>query len=233
MRPLPRRAVCTLLAGTPLLAQAAMAQGLPTDGIKPAAPSESPPGTVEWHDFDITGVGPSLKLRMQATPDGRTVTEEAFRGHVSMLYFGYTYCPDVCPLVLQNIVSVMSRLGAPAQKLRFLFVTVDPGRDTNKVLTDYTNAFGPQFVGLRGDANALDRLARRFRVAYSVTPSPDPELYQVSHSDSIYVFDRGLNARVLVPSLAKPDPDLDGVTRDLGRLLAEKPSRWDWLRRIV
>lgn len=219
----------SLIASSLLLATAAQAQELPENGPSNRAP---PPDTV-WHDFDITGASPSLSLTMQVTPDGKQVTQDAFRGHVTMLYFGYTFCPDVCPLVMQNVVTALGQAKEAGKQVRFLFTTVDPHRDTIKVLTGYTQAFGPQFTGLRGDANQLERLARRYRVAYSVKPSPDPSLYEVSHSDSIFVFDRDLNARMLVPSMASQNPDIDGLARDLTRLVNEKPSVWGWLRGLV
>lgn len=218
-----------LVAGGVLAATAARAQDLPTDG--PA--SNTPEPATEWHDIDITGAAPSLSLSMQATPDGKTITQDAFRGHVTMLYFGYTFCPDVCPLVMQNVVSALAQAKDAASQVRFLFTTVDPGRDSIKVLTGYTQAFGPQFTGLRGSDNALERLARRYRVAFSVTPNPDPSLYEVSHSDSIFVFDRNLNARLLVPSMASQHPDIDSLAKNLTRLVDEKPSTWRWLRSLV
>jgi protein SCO1/2 len=170
---------------------------------------------------------------MRATPDGREVTQDAFQGSVTMLYFGYTFCPDVCPLVLQNVLAAADRMGDAARLLRFLFVTVDPGRDTVPVLDGYTKAFGPAFTGLSGDANALERLARRYRLAYSVTPSDDPRLYEVTHSAAVYVFDKALNARLLVASLATPEPGLDALAADLKRLANEPPSWKDWARRIA
>lgn len=185
-------------------------------------------------DIDVTGASPSLVLAMQATPDGRTVTQDDFRGRVTMLYFGYTFCPDVCPLVMQNVADALGKAGKDvADQVRFLFVTVDPERDTVASLSSYTAAFGPQFVGLRGDPNALERLARRFRVAYAVSPSDDPARYEVTHSAAIYVFDRGLNARFLLASMDTGDADIDGLARDLARLAGETPSRWGWLRGIV
>jgi protein SCO1/2 len=184
-------------------------------------------------DIDVTGVSPSLAFRMPATPDGRMMTQDDARGWVTMLYFGYTFCPDVCPLVMQNTADALAKAGAAAEKVRFLFVTVDPARDTVPVLADYTRAFGPSFVGLRGDADALERLTRRFRIAWSVTPSDDPRQYEVSHSAAIYVFDRQLNARLLVPSMATAAPDVDGLAEDLARLVNEAPSRWGWWRGLV
>ncbi|HET6607499.1 MAG TPA: SCO family protein [Rhodopila sp.] len=230
------RRTTLLAAGAGLaagFAGAARAQDLPMNGPGRDLQKDMPGFTPDWHDFDITGTAPSLALSMQSTPDGQAVTQDAFRGTVTMLYFGYTFCPDVCPLVMQNVVTTLGRVKDASSQVRFLFVTVDPNRDTIPVLRDYTRAFGPRFTGLRGDANALERLTRRYRVAYSVTPSPDPQKYEVAHSDSIFVFDRQLNARVLVPSMATQTPDIDGLAHDLVHLVQEKPSPWSWLRALV
>jgi protein SCO1/2 len=186
-----------------------------------------------WHDIDVTGTSPSLDFTMQATPEGQTVSQGNYLGCVTMLYFGYTFCPDVCPLTLQNAAAALARTGGAAKHIRFLFVTVDPNRDTIPVLKTYVSLFGPDFIGLRGDADQLERLTKRFRIAYSVTPSDDPRKYEVTHSSAIYVFDRQGNARLLVPSMASQTPDIDGLAADLLRLTNEKPSWFDWLRSLA
>ena len=117
----------------------------------------------------VSGAVPSLDLAMTDATTGKPVTAQDFRGKVVMLYFGYTQCPDVCPLTLQNLADVLKRLGKAADDVRVLFVTVDPNRDTLPILKDYTAIFAPQIVGLRGGANDLARLARRYRIGYSVT----------------------------------------------------------------
>lgn len=185
------------------------------------------------HDIDVTGTSPSLQFIMQATPNGLTTTQTNFAGDVTMLYFGYTFCPDVCPLTMQNVASALAKTGAAAKQIRFLFVTVDPKRDTMEVLTKYMALFGPEFIGLRGDDNELARMAKRYRIAYSVHPSPDPDKYVVTHSSVVYVFDKQGNARLLVPSMASQNPDIDGLAADLVRLANEKPSWWGWLRGLV
>ncbi|HEY4172233.1 MAG TPA: SCO family protein [Rhodopila sp.] len=187
-----------------------------------------------WRDIDVTGTSPSLNLTMQATPSGQTVFQNNYVGYVTMLYFGYTFCPDVCPLTMQNVATALAKTDKAAKDIRFLFVTVDPKRDTIPVLKNYVSLFGPEFVGLRGDADQLELLTKLFRIAYSVAPSPDPSKYEVSHSSAIYVFDRGLNARLLVPSMASKTPDIDGLAADLVRLVNERPPSWfGWLREIV
>jgi protein SCO1/2 len=186
-----------------------------------------------WHAYDVTGTSPALAFRMQAAPDGRTVTEADFHGHLTLVYFGYTFCPDVCPLTLQNVAAAFTQLGAAAKDMRFLFVTVDPGRDTNAELGKYVSTFGPQFIGLRGSDNDLARMAKRYRIAYTVNPSPAPEKYQVTHSSVIYVFDKQGNARLLVPSLDQANADVNGLAADLRRLNDETQSWWSWLRSMA
>lgn len=192
-------------------------------------------GDQPWHDIDVTGTSPSLEFTLQATPDGRTVTQADYHGVVTMLYFGYTFCPDVCPLTMQNVAAALGKTGDAAKQIRFLFVTVDPGRDSVPVLKTYVGLFGPDFVGLRGNADELERLTKRFRIAWSVTPSGDPRKYEVTHSSAIYVFDRQGDARLLVPSMASQAPDIDGLAADLIRLTNEKPkpSWWGWFRSQV
>lgn len=209
-----------------------LAAALPLSATLPVAAARAE--DQRWHDINVTGTSPSLDFTMQATPEGQTVFQNNYAGYVTMLYFGYTFCPDVCPLTMQNVAEALARTGKAAKDIRFLFVTVDPKRDTIPVLKAYVRLFGPGFVGLRGDADQLELLAKRFRIAYSVTPSPDPSKYEVSHSSAIYVFDRQLNARLLVPSMATTTPDIDGLAADLVRLVNGRPSSWlGWLRGIV
>jgi protein SCO1/2 len=197
----------------------------------PAAAAHADGST--WHDFDITGTSPSLEFSMAATPAGKTQTQADYRGVVTLLYFGYTFCPDVCPLTMQNVASALAKTGDAAKHIRVLFVTVDPNRDSIPVLKTYTALFGPDFIGLRGDADQLARLAKQYRIAYSVTPSDDPRKYEVTHSSAVYVFDRQGNARLLVPSMASQNPDIDGLAADLVRLTKEQPTWWSWLRSMV
>ncbi len=87
------------------------------------------------------------------------------------------------------------------------------------VLKDYTAAFAPQMVGLRGNADQLAALAKRYRVAYSVTPATAGQPYSVTHSSAIYAFDQAGKIRLLISSMATGKPDIDGATADLGRLV--------------
>lgn len=170
-----------------------------------------------WHETDITGAMPDLRFRMVRASDGATVNERAYRGSLVILYFGYTHCPDICPATLANLSDVMEHLGPRAAEARVLFVTVDPTRDTLPLLRAYVGAFSPRVDGLRGDADALARLARRYRVAYAVTPGADGHPYTVTHSDAVFFFDRDGHARLVTTST----DDTAVIAADLTRLLAE------------
>jgi protein SCO1/2 len=118
---------------------------------------------------------------------------------------------------------MISRLGSDADRISFLFVTVDPNRDSLQVLGDYVRNFAPQIAGLRGTPDQLTALARRYRLVYSVTPGGAGQPYEVSHSSAIYVFDGAGAARLLLPSLSEAS-NIDGTMADLKRLIAERAT---------
>ncbi|HEY8947959.1 MAG TPA: SCO family protein [Rhizomicrobium sp.] len=162
---------------------------------------------------DITGVMPDLKLAMTRANDGAAVTQDSYRGKITLLYFGYTHCPDVCPATLSNLADVLKDLGPHASDVRVLFVSVDPARDNLAALKEYANAFAPQIDGLRGSNNEIAKLAQRYRVLYSVKQTPQGE--EVMHSGSVFVFDRDGKAREVMTSTS----DTRGVAADIENLL--------------
>ena len=174
--------------------------------------------------IDISGNSPALEFTLTRASDGKRVTEADYRGRIVMLYFGYTFCPDVCPTTLANVADILKRLGPDAERVRLLFVTVDPDRDTLPVLADYVKNFAPEIDGLRGDPDQIAALARRYRVAYSVTPATGRRPYEVTHGSAIYVFDAAGAARLLIPSLGSTAGDVAGVTADLRRLVEDGNS---------
>jgi protein SCO1/2 len=165
-----------------------------------------------WYGTNITGVMPPLAFAMTRASDGAAVSAKDFRGKVVLLYFGYTNCPDICPTTLANIAGALTKLGARAKDVRVLFVTVDPNRDTLAVLKTYVKAFSPEMVGLRGTPDAIARLARRYRVAYTVDPGPP---YEVSHSSAVFFFDASGHARVVTLATG----NTDALAGDMERLL--------------
>jgi protein SCO1 len=187
-----------------------------------------------WHAADLSGSLPTLDFTLTRASDGKQVTAADYRGKIILLYFGYTFCPDVCPTTLLNISEVLKRLGPLADDVRVLFVTVDPARDTLDVLRQYTQSFAPQVVGLRGTADHLAALARRYRVAYSVKTAGENQ-YEVTHSTATYAFDRNGAARLLISDLANAKVDLKADTEDLRALIQEKgrPSVWQRLLHMI
>ena len=163
---------------------------------------------------DVSGHMPDLDFKL--TDDhGKPVTGADYRGKVVVLYFGYTHCPDVCPLTLAQLHVVMQRLGPLADRARILFVSVDPTRDTPPVMHAYVNAFDPRAVGLTGDPRDIEALSKRYRSAYTREPDGKDGNYEVSHSSAIYVFDTNGGARVL----ATPADSQDDLVHDLHLLL--------------
>lgn len=174
-----------------------------------------------WHGTDVSGSTPDLSFNLIRATDGKAVTQADYRGKIVLIYFGYTYCPDVCPMTLSHLAQALQKVKGAADDVRVLFVTVDPARDDLKTLKDYAANFGPEFVGMRGTPDELATLAKRYRIAYSVHPDPDPTKYVVTHSSAIYAFDRGGKARLLIDGLSTQAPDITGTAEDIGRLVQE------------
>ncbi|GLQ92090.1 SCO family protein [Dyella acidisoli] len=168
-----------------------------------------------WQLTDISGHMPDLSFRL-TDDQGKAVTAADYHGKVTLLYFGYTHCPDVCPLTLAHLHVVMQRLGNLADGARILFVSVDPSRDTPEALHAYANAFDPRVVGLTGAPSDIESLTKRYRAAFSREPDKSGGSYDVSHSSGIYIFDANGHARLL----ATPEDSQDKLIHDLHLLLS-------------
>jgi protein SCO1 len=162
----------------------------------------SPPKS-PFHGVDVTGLDAGSALRL-ADFDGKVRTLADFRGKLVIVDFGYTQCPDVCPTTLHDYAEAMKKLGADAAQVQFLFVTVDPKRDTPQLLKQYVPAFDPRFLGLRGDAEATERVTKDFKVYAQERPGKTPESYTVDHSSQVFVFDREGRLRLMIPAAAAP-----------------------------
>lgn len=168
-----------------------------------------------WQLTDISGHMPDLAFQL-TNDQGKSVTAAEFQGKVTLLYFGYTHCPDVCPLTLAHLHVVMQRLGKLADGAQILFVSVDPARDTPEALHAYVTAFDPHVVGLTGSAADIEALTKRYRAAFSREPDKAGGSYDVSHSSGIYIFDAHGKARLL----ATPTDSQDKLVHDLHLLLS-------------
>jgi protein SCO1 len=119
---------------------------------------------------------------------GKTVSDQTLKGRPFLVYFGYTHCPDVCPTELARISDILSKMGDKA--IPMLFITVDPERDTPKVMEDYVSSFNPAVIGLSGSPQAVEATEKTFRVfARKGQKQPDGD-YSMDHSSIIYLMDK-------------------------------------------
>lgn len=171
----------------------------------------------EWQLEDVEGHLPDLAFKLTSDA-GNTVTERDFSGKVVLLYFGYTHCPDICPLTLARLHSALQHLGTAADGVRVLFVSVDPTRDLPQTLHTYVSAFGSQITGLTGSPASIESLAKAYRAAINREAAKVDGDYEVSHSSGIYIFDKSAKARLL----ATPTSSVDAIVHDLDILVSEK-----------
>ena len=128
---------------------------------------------------------------------GRRVTDADLAGKPYAIFFGYTHCPDVCPTTLQDMTDWLKALGPDAGKLRFVFVTVDPARDTPAALADYMRAFDPRILALTGSQADLDKTLQAFRV-YAKKGEVKNGGYAMDHTAAIYLMDRAGAFKTLI-----------------------------------
>ena len=161
-----------------------MVLALVLSGCGPQAQTGAP----KFQLTDVTGVpfGKSLALT-DHTGKPRTLAD--FQGKVIVLFFGFTQCPDICPTTLAEMAKVVKELGPDGNKVQVLFVSVDPERDTQALLSQYVTAFNPTFLGLRGDADATLKAAKEFKVYVQKQP-PKNGNYSVDHSAGTFVLDQ-------------------------------------------
>jgi len=146
--------------------------------------------------------------------NGRTVTEQDLNGHPSLVFFGFTHCPDVCPTTLFDISEVMRALGPDADRAHAVFITVDPERDTQQVLKDYLSSFDPHLSALTGDLASIATVAKEYRVYFKKVPLDDGG-YTMDHTAIVYLMDK--EGRFVSPFSLKRTPD--AAAADLRRYL--------------
>jgi len=176
--------------------------------------SGSGPG---FKNADITGADYGKDFAL-TDHTGKPRTLADFRGKVVVMFFGFTRCPDVCPTTLAELKAVKEQLGEDGKRLQVLFVTVDPERDTQKLLADYVPAFDQSFLGLYGDMAATARVAKDFRVFYQKAPGKTPDSYTVDHTAGSYIFDPQGRLRLFARhgSAANLDADIRTLLRTSG-----------------
>lgn len=156
------------------------------------------------HDVRVTGEADIRNDYALTDHSGRAVTAADFAGRWQMVFFGFTYCPDICPTTLAYMASVMDLLGPEAGQVAPIFITVDPERDTVPVMAEFVAAFHPRLVGLTGTEAQVAEAARNFRVYYErMEDAATPGGYLMAHSGYIYVM--------------RPDGRFEAVFREGGQ----------------
>ncbi len=176
-------------------------------GCEPAKPA--------FNSVDITGA-PTYANDFRLTDHtGKPRTMADFRGKVVAIFFGFTFCPDVCPTTLAEMKQVMQQLGADSSKLQVLFVTVDPKRDTAALLSQYVPAFHPSFLGLYGDDATTLKVTKDFNIIARVARGRTEDSYTIDHTAGTLIFDPQGRLRLMAPY----GIGADKLTADIKRLM--------------
>jgi cytochrome oxidase Cu insertion factor (SCO1/SenC/PrrC family) len=182
------------------------------------APARSPAEIMDILMWNREPVGGPFELTDHT---GRVRTERDFRGQLMLVYFGFTYCPDICPADLQAIGLALDKLGHDGERVQPLFVTVDPERDTAEHLAEYVPLFHPRLIGLTGSLEAVRRAADAYKVYFAKVPTgKEASDYTVDHTAFIYLMDRDGNYLGFFP----PGTTADRMAETIRPRLAE-PAR--------
>ena len=169
---------------------------------------------LNWNASDITGAMPDLEFSLIG-PDGEVVESKSLQGKPVLIFFGFTSCPDVCPTTLTQLSVVMKKLGPQADDVQIALVSVDPDRDTPKVMKRYTASFGPWLLGLTGSEQALTTFRKAYGVYAAMESSDDKGAYNVMHSAAVFAFDAKGRVRLLISDVT----DSDAVVADIKQLI--------------
>jgi cytochrome oxidase Cu insertion factor (SCO1/SenC/PrrC family) len=150
--------------------------------------------------------------------NGKRVTDQDFRGKYMLIFFGFTYCPDVCPTELGSIAAALDAMGPAGERVTPVFVSVDPERDTPAALADYVSRFHPRMVGLTGSAEQVAQAARAYRVYYAKVRPRDASDYLMDHSSFIYFVGPDGRVRSLFRPETAPEAIAAAITSQLRAL---------------
>jgi protein SCO1/2 len=158
-------------------------------------------------DGSLAGVSIGGPFTLTDARTGATVTDASYRGRWMLVYFGYTFCPDICPTDLQKMVAALTTAGAAATRITPIFITVDPARDSAVPLARYVGLFSPKLVGLTGDQAQIDAVVRAYRVFVEKAPPASAGApYLVNHSAFMYLMNpAGKLAAIFPPDIKTAD----------------------------
>jgi cytochrome oxidase Cu insertion factor (SCO1/SenC/PrrC family) len=147
---------------------------------------------------------------------GRSVSEADFKGRYTLVFFGYTFCPDVCPSGLQVLSAALDQLGTAGAAITPVFITIDPARDTTGKMGAYLKSFHPRFVGLTGSPEAIAGVLKAYRVyARKATDDRDGANYTMDHSSIAYLMGPDGQLVAFAPEVTKPDVIADFLRKGL------------------
>jgi cytochrome oxidase Cu insertion factor (SCO1/SenC/PrrC family) len=170
-----------------------------------------PRGGIESSGVSVPG-GVSVGGPFALTDEhGAAVTDASYRGRWMLVYFGYTFCPDVCPTELQTIAGALDKLGPQASQIVPLFVTIDPERDTAAALADYVKLFDDRIIGLTGTPEQIAAVARAYRVYYAKATPKDSSTYLMDHSSFMYLMGPDGKFRALFRQGMSPQALADAI----------------------
>ncbi|MGK2921740.1 MAG: SCO family protein [Methyloceanibacter sp.] len=148
--------------------------------------------------------------------NGKTVTDQDFRGRYMLVFFGFTHCPDICPAELQVMGAALDELGADADKVVPIFITLDPERDTPEAVSAYVANFGQNFVGLTGSPEAIAKAAKAYRVSYQKFQDESMgDNYSIDHSALVYLMGPDGKFVAHIPYGTPPDKMAETLRRYL------------------
>jgi protein SCO1 len=195
----------TALTGAGAVALTACQRAAPP---APAAPA--------FKAIDITGAEYANAFDLPDTTGQRRSLAD-FKGKVTVVFFGFTQCPDVCPTTMLELAQIKKALGADGAKVQGVFISVDPERDTPQVLQAYVNNFSPDFVALRGTLEETKATAKAFKVFYAKVPGKTEGSYSIDHTAGSYVFD----AKGKIRLFTRYGTGVDALKHDLQLLIAQ------------
>ena len=189
----------------------AAAAALTLTGCERAAPPH------HFNAIDLTGATYAQGFNL---PDfnGKPRTLADFAGKVTVVFFGYTQCPDACPTTMAELSGILKTLGPDASRVQVVFITVDPSRDTAALLKNYVTNFRPDFLALRGDEAQTQAIIRNFKLVVEKVPGKTADSYTIDHTAGTYIFDP--QGRIRLFASQSLDPTL--LTADIQALLAQK-----------
>lgn len=159
---------------------------------------------LEFEGNDITGNKLGRDLDMLDTSGNRKTLAD-YKGKVLLIFFGYTQCPDVCPTAMAQAAQAIEILGDKSKDVEVIMISVDPDRDTPEILNSYVGAFDPNFIGLTGSHEQLEKTARSFKAFYTKEATGNPNHYAINHTSAFYLMDKNGDARALLGPTLTPE----------------------------